>query len=316
VRLANSRPAGAIFLALALGPASAGGPPEQGVRISEVLADTTGAPAVEFIEIHNAGPRPEPLEDWYLLDDKDSHEPCPLAGTLQPGEYLVVASDLAAFARRWKVPNVNPHAFGGDGQGTGFGLGNRADEVRLLRREPGGDRLVHRLAFAAQSAGISYGYLLRDSEVPEYLLFPTPGSDNEVTKAYSPVCINEFHTTGEHGGADDWVELYNRSATPVDVGGWHLTDDATRPDKFAIPAGTVIPAGGFLSFDETELGFAFRSEGTEVILLTHADGATGQDYIDFAAQYPNVSQGRFPDGASRWRFFGEPSRDGANRCCP
>jgi hypothetical protein len=44
----------------------------------------------------------------------------------------------------------------------------------------------------------------------------------------------------------DWIELKNTSATTVDLGGWQLTDDDAEPAKWTFPAGTSIPANGYL----------------------------------------------------------------------
>jgi hypothetical protein len=41
---------------------------------------------------------------------------------------------------------------------------------------------------------------------------------------------------------EEWVELYNRSAAAVDLTGWSLADGI----EYVFPAGTVIPAGGYL----------------------------------------------------------------------
>lgn len=44
----------------------------------------------------------------------------------------------------------------------------------------------------------------------------------------------------------DWIELYNTSGEPVNLTGWSLTDDADKPRKWYFPAGSSIPAGGYL----------------------------------------------------------------------
>jgi hypothetical protein len=41
---------------------------------------------------------------------------------------------------------------------------------------------------------------------------------------------------------EEWIELYNRGATDVDLGGWKLEDGI----EYTFPAGTTIPAGGYL----------------------------------------------------------------------
>src|ERR1019366_706317 len=61
--------------------------------------------------------------------------------------------------------------------------------------------------------------------------------------APTDIVINEilYHPDAANLG-DEFLELYNRGATPVDVSGWALT---TAID-FTFPAGTVMPAGSFL----------------------------------------------------------------------
>ncbi len=44
----------------------------------------------------------------------------------------------------------------------------------------------------------------------------------------------------------DWAELRNTTSAPVDLNGWALSDDADFPMLWTFPAGTVIPANGYL----------------------------------------------------------------------
>ncbi len=68
------------------------------------------------------------------------------------------------------------------------------------------------------------------------------------------VRINEAQTdnnrtiTDAAGELEDWFELRNLTDTPLDLGGFHLTDDPNDPTKFEIPAGVTIPARGYLLF--------------------------------------------------------------------
>ena len=68
--------------------------------------------------------------------------------------------------------------------------------------------------------------------------------------AHAQVVINEFscsnYTLGVGGDNEDFVEFYNPTAAPIDLGGYFLSDVPTNLDKFEIPAGTVVPAGGHL----------------------------------------------------------------------
>src|SRR6185369_13778930 len=73
--------------------------------------------------------------------------------------------------------------------------------------------------------------------------------------APAPVVINEWMAANGgpggfpdplDGGFQDWFELFNPNFAPVDLSGFYLTDDLSLPGTWQIPAGTVIPARGFL----------------------------------------------------------------------
>ena len=65
------------------------------------------------------------------------------------------------------------------------------------------------------------------------------------------VVINEFlawNTNGiidQDGDRSDWIELRNTDVMPIDVAGWHLTDEVDLPGKWTLPS-TTIAAGGYL----------------------------------------------------------------------
>ncbi|GAB3019197.1 CotH kinase family protein [Spirosoma pulveris] len=117
-------------------------------------------------------------------------------------------------------------------------------------------------------------------------------------------------TTGSY---EDWFELYNPTNTPVDIGGYYLTDNLNTPTKYRLPAGssqTVIPANGYLliwasgevSRGPLHVSFKLGAEG-EQIGLYRPDGVTKVDTMSFGAQRTDVSLGRQPDGSAAWRYF-------------
>ena len=65
------------------------------------------------------------------------------------------------------------------------------------------------------------------------------------------VRLNEVVTSNvsglqdEDGTRQDWIELYNTSGSPVDLSGWHLTDDRQLTDKWTFPS-ISIPAQDYL----------------------------------------------------------------------
>ena len=133
-----------------------------------------------------------------------------------------------------------------------------------------------------------------------------------------PVTINEWMADNTSAGNfpdpadgqyEDWFELHNYGATPVNLGGFYLTDTTVNVNQFQIPSGTTIPAGGWLLIwadNETEqngvtpnqLHTNFRlSAGGEQLALYTPDG-TLVDLITFTAQSTNQSQARYPDSAT------------------
>jgi hypothetical protein len=68
------------------------------------------------------------------------------------------------------------------------------------------------------------------------------------------IVIGEFRTRGPGGASDEFVEIFNRSAMPVDVNGMELryrSSSGTDSHRATVATSTVIPAGGFLLFANT-----------------------------------------------------------------
>ena len=278
------------------------------LRVNEMVALNQGGlldpfgQSDDWIEIRNPGPFSVSLGGMILTDDfSDTRKWALPAVTLPPGAFLMIWCD------------------GEPGQGTlhtSFRLAAAAGEIGLFESVDRGNVLIHGFTYGPQSANVSFGYRPDDSERPEYLASPTPATSNDAAALFSPVCINEIFTASSLGGAPDWIELYNRGVTVADVGGWHLSDSATEPQRFTFPIGTLIAPGAYLSIDETSLGFGFDAGGDDEVVLTRTGGAVGQDYLDYGPQPSNTSHGRLPDGTPSWHQFAPSSRDLPNACDP
>ncbi len=98
----------------------------------------------------------------------------------------------------------------------------------------------------------------------------------------------------------DSVELHNTLDYSIDVGGWHLSDSVNSLRAFRIPDGTIIPAGGYVVYDEQDFNFAFDSARGNHVWLTAADaeGNVTQfvDHVEFGAALADESFGRWPNG--------------------
>lgn len=130
------------------------------------------------------------------------------------------------------------------------------------------------------------------------------------------VLINEFMArnnttvTDPAGDYDDWLELYNYTETTIDLSGFYLSDDHGDPNKFQLPVGTEIPAGGFLLIwtdgepGEGSLHCNFRLSAFGEEIGLYDPDAIPEDEISFDAQMADISMGRYPDGSDSWHFFG------------
>jgi parallel beta-helix repeat protein len=169
--------------------------------------------------------------------------------------------------------------------------------------------------------------------------------------ANARVMINEFMTANvsilpdlwDYGDFPDWIELYNDSDKEVDLTGYYLTDNFRSIGKWAFPAGTNIPARGFLvvladGFDaapgaeDTRPYFPFKitfytrsyhasfklSDGGEELGLSHRTGAgiVLVDSVTFPQQLPDVSMGRNPNDGMQWCQYDEPTPGAANTTRP
>ncbi len=96
-----------------------------------------------------------------------------------------------------------------------------------------------------------------------------------------PIVINEV-LAHAHDTAPDWIEFYNTSNIPVDIGGWFLSDMDKELKKYQIPAGTIVePQGYVVLYETTHFGnpydpgvrevFAFSENGEGAYLYSGDD---------------------------------------------
>lgn len=298
------RPIDAAFLVLPrepLGPSSR----RHGLVISEVMYHPTNrvdGRNLEFVEIYNAQPWFEDLSGWRLSGAIDFVFPSNTV--LQSRSFVVVAANTNDFRATYSFGNVvGPFANSNSLQNSSgtLRLRNNRDAVvfeMTYSGEPpfpaGADGGGHSLVLSRPSYGE------RDPRAWETsnAVGGNPGSaDTPTVNAYRTILINEFLANTEPPQFD-YVELYNYGNSSVAVGGCILTDDGDT-NKFVIPAGTTIPAGGFVVFTETQLGFGLSSGG-ETIFFKHPSGQRVLDAVRFDAQERGVATGRFPDGAASY----------------
>ena len=128
--------------------------------------------------------------------------------------------------------------------------------------------------------------------------FPSP--------AVGSLLINEVLASNDsllfdlNGEDDDWIELVNTTNTPIDLAGFYLSDNPLNLMAWVFPAGTSIPANGYLLVwadkDTLQQGlhanFKISADG-EYVYLSH--GFNVHDQISFGPQIANISYARCPD---------------------
>ncbi len=118
--------------------------------------------------------------------------------------------------------------------------------------------------------------------------------------------ISEFVTDNnnsledEEGDSPDWIEVMNPTSIPIDLTGWHLTDDLTDPTQWALPAGTTLPPLGtlivFASGKDLSGHANFRlSASSGYLALVRPDGSMASEFIDYPSQEEDVSYGVYGD---------------------
>ena len=158
----------------------------------------------------------------------------------------------------------------------------------------------------------------------------TPGSSNVGNMpAAGGLIINEFMCSNDttfipDGGPDDfpdWIEIYNTGETPIDIGGWYVTESLTDTMLYQIPTDipeqTLIAGHGYLILKANGLGeglhlnFKLGSGGDDIGLsqdgasyvdaLSYGDGAGGGTPVE--APPTDTSAGRDTDGNTTWVIF-------------
>ena len=285
-------------------------PPPPTVRINEVMSSNSGAVADEFgefddwLELHNFGASAIDLSGWGLSDTPNAPPQFLFAdGTILPvGGFIVVWAD-------GQPEQGALHAL--------FHLGAAGEHITLYHNAANGRIIVDELPFPAIPPNQTFGRYPDSTGPTQLFAIPTPGAPNDPTTGGGEpgdppaLFINEFVAANagavldEFGEANDWVEIFNASDEPVDMGGMHLTDDLANPTKWPFPDGITIPARGYLlvwadnqnAQGPLHTNFALSRNGEAIGLFdTAANGFQQIDAITFGAQADDVSEGRLPDG--------------------
>ncbi len=121
--------------------------------------------------------------------------------------------------------------------------------------------------------------------------------------AAGAVLLNEF-LPHPGPGEQEFIELINRSAQAVDLGGWQLDDAPGGSKPYVLPGGTVIGPGELLAFSKDVTGVALNDDGDTVRLL-RPDSSLADAFTYKPAPRAGTSWARIPDGGP-WNRAASP----------
>lgn len=191
--------------------------PLDGVVINEYLAHTD-PPLNDYIELYNHSNSPKDLSGAWLSNNALTNKFRIPDGTIIPARGFVCYIDTQ----------------------LGFRLNKDGDQIFLVNSNQ--TRVIDAVNFEGQENPVSSGRIPDGGPDFYRLAALTPGTNNGAIRQES-VVINELMYAPISGDDNDqYVELYNRASSNIDLSGWSFTSGIT----FTIPTNTTIPSHGYL----------------------------------------------------------------------
>jgi hypothetical protein len=306
------------------------------LRVTELMfhpdfpaGSTNASEDLEYLELRNIGSAPLPLIGYGF--DHGITFTFTNYLTLAAGDYIVLVKNRAAFEARYGLglniggEYVGELSDGGEGIRLLGALGEVVQEFDYSDWYPLTDGLGFSLVIVDDHGPLeawSRKEGWRESGGPG----GSPGAADPVSTV-AHVLITEALTHTDPPSVDA-IELFNPTAGDVNIGGWLLTDDRSAPRKYRLPANTMIFAGSFLVFDESQFNtmpgvdpsFSLSSHG-EAVYLFSADAGTNltgwAHGFSFGAAANGVSFGRYLTSVGEEHFVAQTTNTlGTNNAPP
>lgn len=149
-----------------------------------------------------------------------------------------------------------------------------------------------------------------------FFMFKAPSVSQVVINEYS--ASNLFIILDNHGSNEDWCELYNSGSSPVNLGGYYLSDNPADSLKWQFPDGVSLPANGFIKIwlsgrnevagghIHTNFKLTQSKENPDNIVLTSPAGIILQN-LQIQTTQKDHSRGQKPNGSGNWVIFTSPT---------
>jgi len=308
------------------------GPVKDNLRITEIMYHPDGDPNTEYIELQNISATD--TINLAMVEFTNGIDFTFGSLSLGPGEYTLVVKDQAAFVARYGGGiNISGEyaaslSNGGERVEIADAIGK---EILNFRYEDGWYDITDGTGFSLTIKDPPNtepdAWDEKSSWRPSAVIGGSPGWDDtgDIPQLGS-VKINEVlaHSPDDQ---PDWIELYNTTDQPINIGGWFLSDSFADLMRYEIAEGTSIPANGYIVFYEDQhfgnpadpgahTTFAI-SENGETIYLHSGRGGVLTGYTEqesFGASETNVAFGRYQKSTGTYNFvaMSENTQNGPN----
>lgn len=122
------------------------------------------------------------------------------------------------------------------------------------------------------------------------------------------VVINEIDINppgDDSKSVSEWVELYNPTDKPLDIGGWAIASTTVLKKTMKIPVGTIIQPNKFLTYSYQSVWF---TDVSEIVQLRNANGLvidqtpSISDLKNDFTSWQRIYDGVDTDSSSDWKF--------------
>ena len=204
-------------------------------------------------------------------------------------------------------------------------LNGRFNELQMFddgnHNDGGAGDGIYGNSFGVGSSDIQYYIFAENSSAVSFL--PKKAEfEFFILDVGSDIVINEFMADNStavpdpNGEYDDWIELYNKTASPINLNGYFLSDKLTNLTKWTFPNVTIQPNSFIIVWadengSQSGLHANFKlSAAGEAIYLCSPDTLI-IDQIIFGQQQTDISMGRYPNGTGEFIFM-TPSYNSSN----
>jgi hypothetical protein len=293
----------------------------QNLRITEIMYHPDD-PNTEFIELKNTGTKTINLN---LVDFTEGIDFTFGSTNLEYNEHILIVENIPAFE--------NKYGTGRNIAGQYIGALNNAGENITLVDAIG--TVIHDFEYKDDwydiTDGDGFSLTIKEPAAtdpnlwdnkkgwrPSGVLGGSPGFDD--TGSIPPIGSIVINEILAHSDTllYDWIELYNSTDAPINIGGWFLSDsnnDDPNRMKYEIPINTIIDANDYVVFNENlhfgnpsaeGCNIPFQlSENGETVYLQSGQGGVLTGYYEeekFGASEADTALGRYKKSTGTFNF--------------